>query len=179
MAVLVEAISVIVRLDAIETKVPSGWAGFAELVPNQTLCSDGELVRVGFMHPDDVKVFVETLEGKGLRYLSDGKAVDLVVVDQQRGPLAWAEWLEFGVVPLNPNNVRVQGCRLAESKIDHLVTPPGWSYEESLSRSFGFAAAEDHVELTEIGDGLIQATGPLWPKPMYMGRTSGKRSSDS
>ena len=48
MAVLVEAISVIVRRDAINRSYDGGWAGFLSHVPNNTLCADHELARVGF-----------------------------------------------------------------------------------------------------------------------------------
>jgi len=58
MAVLVEAISVIVRVDSINKKFPGGWIGFKDHVPNQTLCADNELARVGFMTSEDVKNFV-------------------------------------------------------------------------------------------------------------------------
>src|ERR1700684_3709117 len=98
MAVLVEAISVVVRADAIAERLDGGWEAFVSLVPNQTLCEDGELARVGFMHPDDTKAFVGSLGAKGLIYIEGGKAMDLVVVDQQRGPLASADWIEFGSV---------------------------------------------------------------------------------
>ena len=54
MAVLCEAISVIVRLDALEA--PYGtFEAFKHDVPNDTLVADGEIVRVGFMTPDDVR----------------------------------------------------------------------------------------------------------------------------
>ena len=55
MAVLVEAISVIVRAAAIHQKYPGGWEAFKRIIPNQTLCADNELVRIGFMTPDDVE----------------------------------------------------------------------------------------------------------------------------
>lgn len=54
MAVLVEAISVIVRADAITSKLTNEFDGFKKLVANDTLCADNELARVGFIAPDDV-----------------------------------------------------------------------------------------------------------------------------
>ena len=51
MAVLVEGISAIVRADRLEGF--ETWEAFKEIVPNGTLCADGELVRVGFMSPDE------------------------------------------------------------------------------------------------------------------------------
>jgi len=49
MAVLAEGLSVIVLFDAIARLVDDEWAKFVALVPNQTLCCDNELARVGFM----------------------------------------------------------------------------------------------------------------------------------
>ena len=43
MAVLVEAISVIVRRNAIESKYRCGWKAFVDDVPNSTLCADDEI----------------------------------------------------------------------------------------------------------------------------------------
>ena len=59
MPVLVEAISVIIKVEAIQSKFPGGWNGFENVVPNQTLCSDGEIARVGFMDPADAESFIE------------------------------------------------------------------------------------------------------------------------
>jgi len=61
MAVLVEGISIILKASAITDKYPGGWESFKAEVPNQTLCADGELIRIGFMSPDDVKGFIDDL----------------------------------------------------------------------------------------------------------------------
>jgi len=82
MAVLVEAISVIVRMDTISSKYHGGWDAFIDDVPNGTLCFDGEIARVGFMAPTDVKAFRKDLERKGLQFLDNGKSIDIAVVDQ-------------------------------------------------------------------------------------------------
>ncbi len=179
MAVLVEAISVIVRTASIEAHLLDGWRAFVQLVPNRTLCADTQLARVGFMHPDDVKAFVEVLEKKGLEYLRGGKAVDMVVVDQQRGPLAPAEWIEFGTVSMSPDRSIVSACRLKGSIVDEVATPADWSFEGSLSQTFGFARSEANIELTQLEPGFLQAKGALWSNPMYVGRTSGKKDSAS
>ena len=64
MAVLVEALSVIVRRDAIVRKYRGGWQEFLQHVPNNTFCTDDELARVGFMHPKDVEAYVTHLVGR-------------------------------------------------------------------------------------------------------------------
>jgi len=46
MSVLIEAISVLIKKSAIDSKWPGGWSSFVKQVPNQTLCYDALLVRV-------------------------------------------------------------------------------------------------------------------------------------
>jgi hypothetical protein len=89
MAVLIEAISVVVRVDRIVGKLRGGIEAFKRIVPNENFCADGELARVGFMAPNDVKAFVAELEAGGLQYLDDKRqAIDISVVDQRNGPTA-------------------------------------------------------------------------------------------
>ena len=152
MAVLVEGISVVVRLSAIETKVSGGWDQFRSLVPNSTLCADDELARVGFLMPDRVAAFVELLEDQGLAFLVGGEAVDLAVVDQQAGLTVNCDWLEFSRFRWGKESDEdrfVGACWLYEGKRIgfgpvmpakgfSLATPPGWKFEGSLSQKFSF-----------------------------------------
>jgi hypothetical protein len=136
MAVLVEGISGVVRVEAIRDRYPGGWPAFRAGAPNETLCSDDELARLGFMVPGDVEAFIESLERSGLRFLDAGSAMDCVVVDQLRGPTVSCQWIEFGRVPVDGGEVAA--CRLAGSQSNLLITPDGWSYAGSLSQTFGF-----------------------------------------
>ena len=67
MAVLVEAISVVLRRDSIDRAFPGGWQRFVTTVPNATLCFDDNIARVGFMNPQDSQDFIDTLWQNGLR----------------------------------------------------------------------------------------------------------------
>jgi hypothetical protein len=58
MAVLIEGLSVIIGEESIVSKNPGGWDQFRKDIPNQTLCADEELARVGFMLPHDVQCYV-------------------------------------------------------------------------------------------------------------------------
>lgn len=124
MAVLIEAISVVIRTDALLEKFPGGWNAFVKIVPNNTLCSDNELARVGFMAPQDVSVFVGKLQHAGLVFLHAEKAVDLAVVDQLRGSTTQCDWLEFGHINMGPGQ-EVAVCRLAGSQSMQIFTPDG------------------------------------------------------
>jgi len=136
MPVLVEALSVVIKAKRIEAAYPGAWDGFVADVPNDTLCSDGALVRLGFMTPKDLNACVKGLELHGLIHLNDGKAEDFVLVDQQRGPLEPCEWIQFGKMRNEHGDVSI--CRMAGSTDETFVAPDGWTYESSLSHRFSY-----------------------------------------
>ena len=175
MAVLVEAISVIIRADALLSKFLGGWDAFKSRVPNNTLCADNEIVRVGFMSPPDVESFVRLLERSGLTHLENGQAIDLVVADQLHGTASPCSWIDFGHVNLGSDpKKRIAACRFSGSSNMQLVTPPGWTFENSLSQSFGFAPTE-HVDksLTYLRheNGLDVYLNSVTREEVYIGRT--------
>jgi len=185
MAVLIEAISVVVRRGSIDQKYHGGWEAFLRAVPNATMCADGEIVRVGFMDPQDVESFVVDLERHGLRFLDDGKAIDLAVADQQRGLTAQCDWLEFGRVRFGDAEGKVAACwffdgpRIASgihmrSTSMQLATPAGWQFEGSLSQRFGFVpSGQEDTRLKFLrSDGGVDVFLDLRTgKEVFMGRT--------
>jgi hypothetical protein len=177
MAVLVEAISIVIRVDAIRARFPGGWVAFREAVPNGTLCVDDELARVGFMVPDDVKSFIDFLEANGLAYVNDSAARDIVVVDQIRGPSISCDWIDFGHINVDSDpSRRVAACQLRGGTGDaRLWTPEGWTWEESLTRQFGFVPAgkeEASLEFLRHEAGLDVYLNKVTGKEVYLGRTT-------
>jgi hypothetical protein len=174
MGVLVEAISVIIRVETLLDKYPGGWEAFEQIAPNKTFCADSEIIRVGFMTPQDVESFIKQLQGAGLEFLRSGAAIDLAVADQMRGLTTECDWLEFGHVPLGENGPRVAACRLVGSKIPEVVTPPNWKYEGSLSASFGFVPnehTEKGLKYLRHENGFDVYLNPVTGKEVYVGRT--------
>ena len=92
MALLVEGISVIVRIDRIDETYPGGREGFEDDCPNQTLAADGDHASVWFMNPADVESFCKHLEDCGLVFQREGKAIDFAVVDQLQGLTVDCDW---------------------------------------------------------------------------------------
>lgn len=80
MAVLVEAFSVIVRRDAVNTRFAGGMSAFLETFPNQSACHDADLFRVGFMDSADARAYVESLEASGLNFHRNAVTIDLATV---------------------------------------------------------------------------------------------------
>lgn len=137
MAVLIEGISVVIQRAAIQGKYLGGWQAFTQQLPNHTLCSDDLLARVGFMNPDDVTAFVASLEHNGLIFRKNGEAIDLAVVDQNRGPTVTVKWLNLGKVEIEGRDIVVAW---ADDEFDgQIAFPENWTPAGALQ----FVAPED------------------------------------
>ncbi|HQC09863.1 MAG TPA: hypothetical protein PK953_02995 [Smithellaceae bacterium] len=174
MAVLIEAISVVVKADSLLKSFNGNWEAFKEIVPNQTLCADNEIVRVGFMTPTDVESFINKLEKQGLVFIRNGDSVDICVVDQLKGPTVKCSWIEYGHISMSNAGHRVAACRLVGSKLMQVVTPPGWVYEKSLSSSYGYVPTghkDGGLKYLRHEDGLDVYLNTLTGAEVYVGRT--------
>ena len=168
MAVLIEANSVVVRREAIDAKYPGGWEAFRAEVPNRTLCADAALARVGFMSFYDVPPFVQGLERRGLVFLDEGRAADIVIVDQQRGPGAPCDWITFQEGYVSPDGTgRVISAGAPGDPFEGFEEPEGWQYEGSLSQSFGYTPIEEGEKCLEF---LRHEDG----QDVYLSRLTGK-----
>jgi hypothetical protein len=174
MAVLIEGISVVIRADAILNKFQGGWDGFVNIVPNETLCADGEIARVGFMTRHDVESFVKGLQSIGLEFLRDGEAIDIAVADQLRGITSTCSWLEFGHTDMDNNGHRIAACRMKGSEVMEIVTPPEWKFENSLSATFGLVPdgqVEKSMKFLRHEGGMDVYLNLLAGKEVFVGRT--------
>ncbi len=181
MAVLIEGISIIIKRKSIEEKYTGGWDSFINCIPNKTFCADDELVRIGFMVPDDVKKYINSLEENNLEYLKNGLAVDLNVVDQLHDSTMKCNWIEIGFINFdNDLNKKIKCCRLKHSKLNQLLTPDGWQYEGSLSNQFGFIPnGEVHKSLKFLRNenGCDVYFNILSGKEVYVGRSVNDKST--
>lgn len=159
MGVLVEAYSVIIRKDAIEQKFLGGYKGLLEKVPNETICDDGEIIRVGFMSSRDVHVYVSELEQSGLIFIKDEKAVDIALADQNNGVTTPCDWLQFLYIKSSDSeNATIPVCLFfdgpkrdpddttlyirGDSLTFPIAFPTDWKYEGSIVQSNQLTTAE-------------------------------------
>lgn len=124
MSVLIEAISVVVAVTTIDHRYPGGYDRFIVDAPNKTLCSDGHLVRIGFMAPTDVEHFSDRLSSCGIELKPDPSS-SMAVIDQVGGPTQLWDWL--GVHEYGPG---IHGAYLLGQHPGDLVLPEPWSLEQ-------------------------------------------------
>jgi hypothetical protein len=175
MAVLVEAISVIIRVQAIQERYEGGWTSFVRSVPNQTLCSDNELARIGFMAPDDCKAFVDSLDRVGIAFVRNGQSQEIVIADQMHGFTVPCEWADYGRVEISQGQT-VSAAQLKGSSTRQVYCPEGWKYEGSLSQQFEFVPSgkeEKSLRFLRHEQGLDVYLNMVTGKQVYIGRTGG------
>lgn len=173
MAVLIEAISLIIRLEAIDAHFPGGRQAFEQTIPNSTACGDGTFIRVGFMTPADVGAYVSVLEASGLTFQRDGQTIDMAVVDQRRGPTVPSPWLEVGNI--STKDMQVTACWAQGVTPGGIGLPRGWKFEGSLSQTSGFAAEGsdgDHLQFLRRDNDTDVYLNLLTGKEVYVGRPS-------
>lgn len=143
MPVLVEALSVIVRNRTIEEKYAGGMDAYRADCPNGSFCSDEYLSCVLFTTPFDVGQFVQLLVKRGFRFVEEGQAEEIVVVDQQDGPTAPCRWLKVGDHPDG-----FQYAALVDDLGDRVAKPRGWTLEHSLTIEGRKVSLERLAEMT-------------------------------
>lgn len=168
MSVLVEAISIVTRTNTIAAKFPGGIKGYRDHCPNQTYCTDGKLIRVGFMVPKDVERFVGSLVACGLTFLEAGQAKDFVVVDQNKGPTTPCTWIDFGIRPGGDSHCWIKGADQGSFAAPSEHVPGGVKYHAPGSQHLQALGAEGNLDAF-----LDPATG----KKLYLGRTGAGDSS--
>lgn len=131
MAVLIEALSIIVRRDRLDAVWPGGAEAYIAESPNQTVCADSHLVRIGFMSPPEAGNHLGRCIEQGLTFLGpDDTAQDLVPVDQLAGTLAPCDWLRLGRVEMDGHEV--DAAQFVGDEEDVMITPPNWSLRQHL-----------------------------------------------
>lgn len=149
MSVLLEAVSILIRIDAINERYPGGMEQFEKDFQGGTFCKDSKLVRVGFMGSNDADRFIVDLMQKGLIYKENNKTVDMVYGTQARGLEDECDWVELREFPVEENGLTgtVLAANLSWSLYNEndehlkedqkkLSTPSGWIYSISLSKDF-------------------------------------------
>ena len=173
MAVMIEAISVVIRTSTLKAKYPGGVWEYMSNVPNGSLCIDKYLTRVGFMVPSDVATYIQGLEETaGLTFIVNDAAQDIVVVDQNEGFTTYCDWAVTEFVDYQGVKLRV--CRDIDDHGDEIGFPYDWSLENSLYTTELFLRDEEAqnrlVYLRNQGASEVyfdKVTG----KEVYIGRT--------
>ena len=176
MPVLCENISVIIRASSVKQYFKGGEEAFHKTIPNKTGCCDGELYRVGFMNPFEVKNYIEILKKNGLQFekhkgltfkrFMNRSRNDVVVVDQHQGPTKECDWIEFGQFPVGDHDTMTSVCwlfegtrfglgpQISEVQLSNLAVPDSWTPQLTESISFQDGYSDSRFEFLQHENGL-------------------------
>lgn len=180
MAVLIEANSVVIRLETIAEKYPGGVDQYIKDCPDGTLCKDDSIVRVGFMSPFDTGAFIEDLKRLGFKYIEDEEFVEIAVVLQFIGLLRPCNWLEIVSVKIFKGNMKLSMCQIKGGALEYVDLPHGWSYENSLSKSNRFFTSETmdkRMIFLDHTDGVDAYLDVLTGEQHFITRTSRRKAN--
>ncbi len=132
MSVLIEDISIVLRIEAIIEKYAGGWEAFLDACPNETICHDHELVRIGFTVPDDASTFCDELERRGITTPRTGSTEDMALVEPCRGASQQANWLVLSMARID-ENTEVLCASHIECESSKLMLPREWSHARTAA----------------------------------------------
>ena len=167
MAVLIEAISVVVRLETLRDRYPGGVEGFQDDCPNRSYCADESIARVGFLEPAEMEAFGDKLEAAGFRGMHEGQCLDFVIVDQVHGPIGPSAWFEWG---RHDDGFHIGW--LTGTEPGTIYVPQGWTLEDSLNldalEQRDTSRDRDGFEFIREGDDLDVYRDPETGKEVYL-----------
>ena len=149
MAVIIEAFSIIIRNSTIETKFPGGLDGYKKACPNTSLCTDGELCRVGFMTEVEISNYLKFLSENGISICDKNRRTQIAYVDHD-GSLKWeCDWIQVVEIEGNLSSI------LTGTKVNKLVAPVGWKPGSSMiklntddiEREYEYLGIENNVHV--------------------------------
>ena len=95
MAIAMEFYNIVIPKAVIAANYPGGIDQYKKDC-GPAFLEDEYLTRGGAMNMFDVDHGIRHLQQFGIRYLDEqGKSVDIVVVDMQKGPMTPCDWIEF------------------------------------------------------------------------------------
>lgn len=114
MAILIEAFTVVTRIETLEQKYPGGLEAYRKSCPDWTSCMDNYLVgRIGFARLQDAEDHAVSLTEYGITYITGDEFGEIAVVDQIDGPaILPCPWLEFGSMWVMDGKQKVSVCRV-------------------------------------------------------------------
>jgi hypothetical protein len=152
MAVLIEAYSVICRLETLQLRYVGGLSAYEASIPNQTYCKDAYLCRIGFAHSADIKQWVHMCTQSGLEI-----STDIAIADQVEGLWTQCSWL---TIETDENGTMWAG--LVGATNHQYSVPSGW-------KPGGVRMVDRSILQSSQSKGTQKSTSVFVPEAIYHG----------
>lgn len=133
MAVLIEGYSIVInKKEALHKQSALDLLGAVEgTLHPMAICSDQNLLRIGFLDLAQVNEFLAALEGAGF---TQGK--EMVMVSQFGEIKTPADWLKIQFTKLKDNTLICLATLQSAEAVKGVAMPKGWSIETSLLKRY-------------------------------------------
>ena len=164
MAVLVEAKSVVIRLSDVQAHFPGGVTAFKAAVPHDTFCTDGLLVRVGFLSPFEATEFTGALAATGMELLGEPDSL-VAVLDQVDGPTFPWPWVTVHEFDVPGCPIKVKGAVMTGQDPGGLAVPEGWTPDGYADLADSYAIDPSALNEQELREYVLKLTDGRYSTP--------------
>lgn len=120
MSILLEGISLVLENRALRHRYPGGSEAIVRDFGRECFCADGHISRLSFLSMHDAQLCLGVLQAAGFAYRPSEPGGDVVLVDQNVGPVQSCIWLEFG------RRQELPVCWHAAARPGRVHVPVGW-----------------------------------------------------
>ncbi|BCN93589.1 hypothetical protein THMIRHAM_13740 [Thiomicrorhabdus immobilis] len=133
MAVLIEGYSIVINKEqALKNQKALDALGSVEGTLHPTaICSDEDLLRIGFLDLKQANEFLAALEGGGLE-----TSKDMVMLTQFGESEMPCDWLSTQFTKLKDNTLICLASKVSSKPVKGVAMPKGWSLETSLLKRY-------------------------------------------
>lgn len=141
MAVLIEGYSIVINKARAARKgeALAALSTVDSALHPMALCADADLLRIGFLDLQAVRVFMAELEDAGLVSAAKaeaGQTADMVMVTQFGEIEGACDWLKLQFTKLKDNTLICLAGLNAPQAVNGVAMPKGWSLEQSMLKRF-------------------------------------------
>ncbi|WP_178860722.1 hypothetical protein [Thiomicrorhabdus cannonii] len=141
MAVLIEGYSIVVNKAQAARKADAlaALSTVDSSLHPMALCADNDLLRIGFLDLQAVRVFMTALQEAGLINAADaeaGQSADMVMVTQFGEMEGQCDWLKVQFTKLKDNTLICLAGLNAPEAVKGVAMPKGWTLEHSILKRF-------------------------------------------
>ncbi len=135
MAVLIEGVSIVVRIATIKVRHDGGLEDFFEWISGFRYCYDDHLVAVHFKRNDTVREILDQIKQRPMRLKNEAGSWETLAVVHQvfASALAPCEWL---VVGRNSDGAVFACMKEQEQNPGSVSVPEGWQFKGSRSQKY-------------------------------------------
>lgn len=129
MAITINFLTVVIRIETIEKKYPGGMDAFMK---ECLIWRDSNLTGIIFMSAGEAEGFIDKLINLGFSYVVNGEFDEIAIVDQFIGLYLPCSWLETSIIDISNRELKTSTCWLKGCRDEEIGIRLSRDYDSSL-----------------------------------------------